>query len=1520
MKKYLLPLVIAASMPLLSINHLNAQIGTWTKLTNLSPHENMGVMLLLTNGNIICHDTVGGTVGQGWDMLTPDASGSYINGTWTTIASMKYDRFAFSSQVLPNGNVWVAGGEYGAGDTASEVYNPFTNVWTSVYGIPTTGADVAWNIYDAPSELLYNGNVIDGPEKGTNGGSQPCKSILIWSESTQRFIEESNEPLDHDEAQWLKLPDSSVLMVGMPYPNYPATDSSCRYIPQTNTWLIDAMTTDNIYDEYGFESGCGMMLPNGKAIFFGAAQYNDIYTPSGHATPGTWSSAANFPTIEGTPVGQPDAPGAMMVNGHILLACSPIGTSPFREFNSPTYFVEYDYTSNTFTQVTSPLPEFGGDSMPNIVSQQLTFLDLPDGNVLVALDQASSYSTSYLIYTPGSGPIPQGKPTINSILPDECPSYKLTGKLFNGISEGSSFGDDLQNSTNYPIIRLTNGTNVYYCTTTNWNRIGAVQTDSLEDTVVFTVPNIPSGTYSLVVVANGFASNPTLFSVLGISSVIATDITCGSTAGSAVVTGSGGLSPYTYSWSPAGGSGSTGTGLSAGTYTITLRDNDNCSSTASVTITQTGGSINVSADVTAEATCTSGGRDSAEVSGGTSPYTYMWSDAGSQSTITATGLSAGTYTLTVTDNTGCSGTASSTITQAASGIIVTTTVKANAHCSLEGIDSVSASGGISPYTYMWSDAATQTTITATGLSAGTYTITVTDGRGCSATAASTITQTPSSIVVNTTVTASAHCLLGGSDSASASGGVGAYTYMWSDASSQTTSKANGLSAGTYTVTVTDSIGCTGTASTTITQTGSSLIVTATVTANANCAIGGTDSVSVSGGISPYTYLWSGASSQTTINATGLSAGVYSVMVTDSAGCTGTASNTITQPIVLNLSTTATNVSCHGGNNGTDSVSVSGGVSPYTYLWNDANSQSTVTATGLIAGTYNVLVTDSNGCYGTISNIIAQPIVLTGSASVTTNVNCNGAGTGVATASLSGGTQSYTYLWNDAGSQATAVASGLVAGTYTVTMSDSCGASVTASVTITQPAPLSVSALGSGSICSGNSGSASSSASGGTQPYTYLWNDGSSQTTANASGLSTGTYTVTVRDNCGASVTASATVIQVASIGVSASSTSSGCNTNNGTATASASGGTSPYTYSWSGGGGTNTIASGLSGGTYTITVSDSCGNQATASVSIAQSIVSITIASRVIEVCSRFGYITAHAAGGGNPPYTYNWTPSGGTNLATTSNLSAGTYTITATDNNGCSGTASEIITLPPVLTIAASVNTNITCFGGNNGSVSSTVSGGNTPYTYQWLPGGGTNPDEGGLSAGIYLITVTDSNGCAVTAEVIINQPAGMVITQDSVNQTGICNGQASVTVSGGGAAPYTYLWTTGGQTTSSISGQCAGDYCCTITDNNGCSQTTCVDIRNATGINDIAAGSGGISVYPNPNTGVFTMELSVGSGQSTVEIYNILGEKIMNEQLTKASNQIDLSSQPSGIYLYRVIKTENGNLVGEGKVVIQK
>ena len=492
------------SLSYLFIGQVGAQ-GTWTPVTNLAPDPNGGVMLLMTDGTVLCHTSSGGPLGIGtiWDRLTPDSSGSYINGTWTQIAPMIRERYAFSSCVLKDGRVYAAGGEYGTDGTQAgshgEVYNPLTNTWTACIGPNQI-------MSDGNCKLLDNGTVI----QAIVDHYEPTSTVIYDTTANSYSIGPSTSS-GQNESMWLKLPDNSILFVDE------GQQTSERYIPSLNQWIADGNVPVALYDPYGFECGPAFLLPDGRAFFIGGTNHTAYYTPSGDNSPGTWVAGPDVPNRNG----MPDAPGAMMVNGKILFACSPQPTAA-NEFATPTFFYQFDYLTGTYTQINAP----GGGTVVNAICQQTDLLDLPDGSVLYAIDQDPT-SAQYYIYTPDGTPLSFGKPVINALTPLSCTNYMITGTGFNGISEGSAFGDEDQSDSNYPLIRFTSGGKVYYGRSYNWNSTG-VQRGNAPDTTYFTLPNgMPDGSYSLAVIANGNASDsisfidsiPTLSSSLTLPSI-----------------------------------------------------------------------------------------------------------------------------------------------------------------------------------------------------------------------------------------------------------------------------------------------------------------------------------------------------------------------------------------------------------------------------------------------------------------------------------------------------------------------------------------------------------------------------------------------------------------------------------------------------------------------------------------------------------------------------------------------------------------------------------------------------------------------------------------------------------------------------------------------------------------------------------------------------------------------------------------------------------------------------------------
>jgi hypothetical protein len=464
-----------------------AMAGTWTPLTNLVT-GNHGVMLLLLmpDGTVMAAGNDGSTIGNTWYRLTPDNTGSYINGTWSPLASSPHTRLYYPAEVMRNGKVIVAGGEYGSGGPFAEIYDPQANSWadaTPTSPLWSTGTD---NFYDCNSETLPDGRVLIMPVFPHTSGTpliyDPASGT--WANAGHLF-----RGSYQDEASWVKLPDDSILTID------PFGTQTERYIPSTNTWVNDGVVPISLYDPFGFELGGAVYLPNGKAFFLGSTGHTALYSPTGTTSPGTWVAGPDIPGARGTP----DAPCAMMVNGKVLCAVSPVPTSG-NHFPSPTSFVEYDPTVGaTGAFANAPSPVANNDA--SFISDMLT---LPTGQVLYSRWNAQLY-----VYTPDGSPLPQGKPTITSVTANGDGSYHLVGTGLNGISEGASYGDDLQMNSNYPLVRFTDSLgHVSYGRTYNWSTT-SIATGATPMSVEFVPPTLPPGGYSFVVVGNGFASDPT---------------------------------------------------------------------------------------------------------------------------------------------------------------------------------------------------------------------------------------------------------------------------------------------------------------------------------------------------------------------------------------------------------------------------------------------------------------------------------------------------------------------------------------------------------------------------------------------------------------------------------------------------------------------------------------------------------------------------------------------------------------------------------------------------------------------------------------------------------------------------------------------------------------------------------------------------------------------------------------------------------------------------------------------------
>jgi hypothetical protein len=487
-------------------------LASWTRLDYAPPldpntNEGLGHMILLSNGTVMAN--VHGRTDHGnadarstWWLLTPDNHGDYIHGTWSPLASMHYKRYWFPAEVLPNGKVFVAGGEHGNGQETAETYDPVRDTWTETS--PNTflaDHNPTYIIEDAPSEILPDGRVLLGgvgyidpltcdPAGGYYCYDDPRTYIYdpghdTWSLGPSRLDETSST-----EEMWVLLPDHSIVTIDDNSP----TASAERYLPDSTQW-VHAGTPPNLIGPDA-DVGAGLRLPDGRIIFLGTGGPTDtaLYSRSGGVD--AWQNGPRFPP---SPTSLAftgfEAPAAMMPNGKIIAALHP---GADLDYPTPTYFSEYTPDPSGIGQFSAAQSQ----TFP-VNSAYTRMLMLPSGQVLWSWDDPHLY-----VYTPDGGPKDEWRPTITNVTDHHDRTFTLTGTQLNGISEGAVFGDDAKMSTNYPLVRLVAPNNlgtVYYARTYNWSNTG-VATGTLSVSTDFDTTGIPAGTYTLYVVANGIPS------------------------------------------------------------------------------------------------------------------------------------------------------------------------------------------------------------------------------------------------------------------------------------------------------------------------------------------------------------------------------------------------------------------------------------------------------------------------------------------------------------------------------------------------------------------------------------------------------------------------------------------------------------------------------------------------------------------------------------------------------------------------------------------------------------------------------------------------------------------------------------------------------------------------------------------------------------------------------------------------------------------------------------------------------
>ncbi len=1011
---------------------------------------------------------------------------------------------------------------------------------------------------------------------------------------------------------------------------------------------------------------------------------------------------------------------------------------------------------------------------------------------------------------------------------------------------------------------------------------------------------LTSGNYTLTIKDANGCSNSVLVSISSSSAPSVTAIpataTCGNNNGNITAFGSGGTGDLQYSIN--GNSFQTSnvfTNLIPGNYTVYVKDANGCTQSTNVTI-DNAASPTVTATSTAASCNNVNGTITANGSGGLAPYQYSINGTTFQSSNIFTGLAAGSYSITVKDNSGCTNTTTVTIKNIG-GPTVTAKATSSSCAVNTGTITATASSGVPGYQYSINGNTFQLSNVFSGLASGNYVVYVKDANGCIGTVSVvvgnaggpslSITTNPTSCNNNTGVI-----------TATGSGGAAPLQYSIDGATYQSSNIFTGLATGVYTVYVKDANGCSQTVTASIANTSGLSVAVSSISSSCS-ANNGTITAKATGGIAPLQYSINGTSYQSSNIFTGLSTGTYTVYLKDAIGCIVTKQTTITSFSGPSLTATILqNVTCGGANGVIKAIAV-GGVPPLTYSIDGGNFQSENIFINLAASAHTITVKDANGCTSSQTVIITNSV--TGSAPTDLTfvlkdaLSCTG-GTGRIKnlkGIPGGGGNKYNFSLDEGAFTTANQFINVNEGLHVITAINESGCTVSKLVSIGNTTPATATATVTATTCNGKTGTITLTGVGENTPYHASIDNGTTWTTFASTftftGLAAGTYPIIIADDAdfttgppdipgGCLTTIYVAVPSTGGPSISTTQVNATCSSTTGSINAIASGGTAPYSFNINGGAYFSSgVFNNLTPASYAVTVKDASGCATGTNVIIAAQ----TSPSATVDVQSTFcnlnnGSIAVNGTGTAPLEYSINGTTFQSSNSFT--DLPSGNYTVYIKDAGNCYSTTPVIIAntaLPKLtaFTIAA------TC-SNNDGSIVATASAGTVPYTFS-IDGIAYQSSNTftNLSAGFYTVYVKDARGCVTTTGISVANTIAPSIINIAVTSAACNNATGSINITATGTAPLQYsIDGINFQSNTIFTSLVSGTYSVIVKDANGCLTSKLVNVSNTSGPQTLTAAISNASCELGNGSITATATGGISPLQYSIDGINYQASKVFN------------------------------------------